>query len=159
MIFMFNRSLFCLALLLTSLMMSTVDASARSARRFVQACPPKASNCKASSRQRLVPCPNNSRQLCLAVKGDQQSWEVVENGTTLTWRSVPDATHYQVDIAGYNWHWRSENFGNASFNYSNLPLKPGNAYLVKISAYNLQGKITTIEYVINTPATVTTNSQ
>jgi hypothetical protein len=93
------------------------------------------------------------------MKGDAVGFDVADDRETLTWQSVPDATYYQISISGYDWHWQSAPIVNPAFNYSGLPLKPGNAYLVTIAAYGSAGLITSTEQVINPPAIVTTNFQ
>jgi hypothetical protein len=93
------------------------------------------------------------------MKGDAVSLDVAQDGEILTWQPVPDVKYYQVSITGYDWHWQSEPLSHATFNYSSLPLKPGNAYRAKISAYGTDGLITSAEQVINSPAIVTANFQ
>ncbi|NJR71269.1 MAG: fibronectin type III domain-containing protein [Synechococcales cyanobacterium CRU_2_2] len=158
-IFMFYRSFWLIPLLLASIVMSSTPATARSPRRYVQACSPQSKSCKMPVKRRLLACPNNSRQLCLRMKGDQTTFEVAHDRETLTWQHVPDATYYQISIAGYKWHWQSAPLTHPTCNYANLPLKPGNAYLVTISAYGPEGLMTLAEQVINPPAIVTTNFQ
>jgi hypothetical protein len=116
--------------------------------------------CRALKPAKLILCPTNARILCVAPKGDEDAFQAMQDTTQIAWSAVTDATRYQVAISGHGVNWQNTLSGR-SINYHDVAnLKPGNAYLVKITAYQGETKLTEVEAALNVPiAQLTANSQ
>lgn len=139
--------------------MSTAASSdARPRRRIAQNCTVATRNCKPPVK-RLVPCVDDPSRLCVVMRGDEMAFNEMDTTNQIEWPHIAAATHYQVTVQGYKWVWQSSLITNNRFDYSQLALKPGHAYLATITAYGPTGKIQSIEQAINIPAQVTASSR
>ena len=92
--------------------------------------------------------------------GDESMFQSEQAATTLSWSPVAAATHYHVVVFGHGVNWQTT-IESRSINYREIAnLKPGNAYLVTITAYQGETKLTEVETALNIPALqLTANSQ
>jgi sulfate adenylyltransferase subunit 1 (EFTu-like GTPase family) len=116
--------------------------------------------CGAGRQAKLRLCTTNTRMLCVSPKGDGSIFQSDQDATTLAWSPVITATRYQVAVSGHGVNWQTS-LVNRSINYREIAnLKPGNAYLVKIIAYQDETKLTEVETALNISALQTiANSQ
>jgi hypothetical protein len=133
------------------LLASAAPGNARSRpRRMAQNCSGK--TCKAPAK-RLVPCAGDASRLCVVMRGDKIGSSVTATNT-ISWQSIPGAAYYRITIAGYRSEWRSGDLEGTNFNYDQLNLQAGSAYLATITTYGSNGEvIQSIEKAINIPAT------
>ncbi len=108
--------------------------------------------CGATRQPQLTRCASNPQIICVSPKGDGAIFQSTQDATTLTWLPVTAATRYQVVISGHGVNWQTTLI-NRSINYREIAnLKPGNAYLVMITAYQGDTKLTEVQTALNIPA-------
>jgi hypothetical protein len=128
-------------------------------RRIAQNCSTSTRTCKPPVK-RLVPCPNDPSRLCIVMRGSELALNETEQANQVVWKPIAGATYYQVTVSGYNTRWQSEILKEPKLDYSLLQLTPGAAYLVKITAHDINGRIIkTLEKAINVPTALTASSR
>jgi hypothetical protein len=107
--------------------------------------------CGAGRQAKLTLCTTNRQMLCVSPKGNGEIFQLDQDATTISWLPVMAATRYQVAVSGHGVNWQTSSV-NRSINYREIAnLKPGNAYLVKIMAYQDETKLTEVETALNIP--------
>jgi hypothetical protein len=107
--------------------------------------------CGAGRQAQLTLCTTNRQMLCVSPKGNGEIFQLDQDATTISWLPVMAATRYQVAVSGHGVNWQTSSV-NRSINYREIVnLKPGNAYLVKIMAYQDETKLTEVETALNIP--------
>lgn len=95
------------------------------------------------------------------MKGEKLPEGASYEGTEpLSWTPVPNATYYKIQIVGHGLDWASDRLTATTFSLNALPLQPGNAYLVTVSAYmGDDSVVSATERALNVPALLKANSQ
>jgi hypothetical protein len=107
--------------------------------------------CGAGRQAKLTLCTTNTQMLCVSPKGNGGIFQLDQDAATIAWSPVMAATRYQVVVSGHGVNWQTSLI-NRSINYREIAnLKPGNAYLVKITAYQDETKLTEMETALNIP--------